>query len=66
MDEQPSLSAEVRASLPPLVQGYLAFLDSQIGLLQEQIASLQADLAKLRLQLADANGQTAPSMLTIL
>lgn len=42
MDEQPTLPAEVRASLPPMVQAYVSFLESQIALLRDQMADLQA------------------------
>lgn len=42
MDEQPTLPAEVRASLPPVVQAYVAFLESHIALLRDQVAELQA------------------------
>ena len=47
MDEQPSLPAGVRASLPPVVQAYLAYQDAQIALLREQIVALQNQLSKL-------------------
>lgn len=60
MDEQPTLPADVRASLPPAVQAYLAYQDAQIALLREQIAMLQAQLSKLQLQLADAQGRKLP------
>jgi transposase len=42
MDEQPTLPAEVRASLPPTVQAYLAILEGEIALLRSQVAELQA------------------------
>ena len=60
MDEQPSLPADVRASLPPMIQAYIAFLESQIALLRDQVATLQATVSKLQLQLADAQGRTPP------
>ena len=41
MDEQPTLPAEVRASPPPTVQAYLAFLEGQIALLHRRMADLQ-------------------------
>ena len=60
MDEQPILRAELRASLPPVVQAYLAYQDAQIAVLREQIVSLQSQLSKLQLQLADAQGCKPP------
>lgn len=57
MEEQPTLLADVRASLPPVVQAYLAYQDDQIALLREQIVSLQSQLSKAQLQLADAQGR---------
>jgi transposase len=53
MDEQPTLRAEVRASLPPIAQAYIAFLESQIALLRDQVAALQATVTKLQGQIAD-------------
>jgi transposase len=53
MGEQPTVPAEVRASLPPIVQAYIAFLESQIALLRDQVATLQATVAKLQGQMAD-------------
>src|SRR5437016_699136 len=40
MDEQPTLPAEVRASLPPLVRAYIAFLESQIAPLRDTGATV--------------------------
>jgi len=60
MDEQPTLPAGVRASLPPVVQAYLAHQDSQIALLREQIVTLQTQLNKFQLQLADAQVRKPP------
>ena len=57
MDEQRTLPAEIRASLPPPVQAYIAFLESQISLLQGKVTTLQADGAKLQAQLADAQAR---------
>ena len=57
MDEQPSLPAEVRASLPPLVQAYLACLEAKIGLLQDQVTKLEAGMAKLQGQFADVQAR---------
>ncbi len=42
VDEQPTLPAEVRGSLPPMVGAYVAFLESQVALLRDQVADLQA------------------------
>src|SRR5579883_2042104 len=60
MDEQPSLPADVRASLPPMIQAYIAFLESQIALLRDQVVTLQATVSTLPLQLADAQGRKPP------
>jgi transposase len=57
MDEQPSLPGEVRASLPPLVQAYLTYLEAKIGLLQDQVTKLEAGMAKLQAQLADVQAR---------
>ena len=60
MDEQPTLPADVRASLPPTVHAYIAFLESQVALLGGQVATLQATVSKLQLQLADAQERKPP------
>jgi len=60
MDEQPTLPADVRVSLPPVVQAYLAYQETQIALLREQIVAWQSQLGKLQLQLADAKGRKLP------
>lgn len=46
VDEQPTLPAAVRASLPPVVQAYVTFLESQLALLRNQVATLQATITK--------------------
>jgi transposase len=53
MDEQPTLPAEVRGALLPLVQAYITFLESQIAFLRDQVAPLQATITELKTQLAD-------------
>jgi transposase len=53
VDEQPTLPAEVRASLPSITQAYIAFLESQVALLREQVTTLQATVSKLEGQMAD-------------
>jgi transposase len=58
MDEQPTLSGEMRASLPPIAQAYIAFLESQVALLREQVATLQATVSKLEGQMADLQART--------
>ena len=60
MNEQPSLPADVRASLSPMVQAYIAFLESQVALLRDQVTTLQAAVSKLQLQLADAQERKPP------
>jgi transposase len=59
MDEQPTLPAEVRASLPPPVRAYIAFLEEQIGLLRDQVPALQATVAKLQAQMGDIEARAA-------
>ena len=61
MDEQPTLPPGVRASLPPVVQAYLAHQDSQIALLREQIVTLQAQLSKLGCNLPMRRGANLPT-----
>jgi transposase len=53
MDEHPTLPAEVRASLPPIAQAYIAFLESQIALFRDQVAALQATVTKHQGQITD-------------
>src|SRR5690242_6594741 len=57
MDARTSLPTEIRGSLPPLVQAYIAFLESQITLLQNQVTTLQAEVSKLQTQLSDAQAR---------
>src|SRR5579862_6032646 len=57
MDEQPTLPAEMRAALPPLVQAYLTFVEQQVHLLSAQVAPLQAAVTKLEAQLAEAQAR---------
>ena len=57
MNEQTTLTAEVRASLPPIAQAYIAFLESQIALLREQVTALQVAVAKLEAQVADTQAR---------
>jgi transposase len=59
MDEQPTLPAEVRAALPPGVQAYIAFLESQGALLRDQVPPLQATVSKLQAQLADLQARAS-------
>src|SRR5690348_8764332 len=54
MDEQPTLPAEIRATLPPVAQAFVAFLEEQIRALREQVVTLQMAVTKLQGQLADA------------
>ena len=60
MDEQPTLPAEIRASLPPVAQAYVAFLEGQIAVLREQVSTLQMVVSKLQGQLADAHERKSP------
>jgi transposase len=53
VDEQPTLPTEVRASLPPVVQAYIAFLEDQVALVRAQVPPLQAAVSKLQAQMAD-------------
>lgn len=53
MDEQPTLPAEVRASLPPIARAYIVFLESQIALLRDQVTELQPTVTGLQRQIAD-------------
>jgi hypothetical protein len=53
VDEQPTLPAEVRASLPSITQAYIAFQESQIALFRDQVAALQATVTKHQGQIAD-------------
>src|SRR5437762_2757887 len=59
MDEQPTLPAEVRVSLPPIAQAYVGFLENQIALLRDQVVTLQEMITKLQGQVAEA--QAAPA-----
>jgi transposase len=59
MDEQPTLPAEVRASLPPIARAYIAFLESQAALLRAQVAALQATVSKLQGQMADLQARAS-------
>src|SRR5579862_6216763 len=59
MDEQVTLAAEVRATLPSVVQAYLAYLEDQVAHLREQIPPLQATVAKLQAQMADLQARAA-------
>ena len=54
MDEHPTLPAEIRGSLPSVVQAYVAFLEGQISRFEAQVTRLQVGMAKLEAQLADA------------
>jgi transposase len=58
VDEQPTLPAEVRASLPPIAQAHIIFLESQITLLRDQVMALQATITKLQSQMADLEART--------
>jgi transposase len=60
MDEQPTLPADVRASLAPVVQAYLTYQEAQIASLGEQIVALLSQLGKLQLQLADTTARKPP------
>src|SRR5215470_15798560 len=47
MDEQPTLPAEMRASLPSVVQAYVASLEGQIRRVQAQATTRPAEGAQL-------------------
>jgi transposase len=57
MDEHSTLTAEVRASLAPIVQAYVASLERQILLVRDQVATLGAALTKVQGELADAQAR---------
>jgi transposase len=59
MDEQPTLPAEVRTSLPPLAQAYLGFLEAQIALLQAGMSKLQAQLAEAEARMHQHSGNSS-------
>ena len=63
MDEQLTLPIEVRTSLPPLAQAYLASLEAQIALLHAGMAKLQAQLAdgQARVHQNSGNSSRPPS-----
>jgi transposase len=53
VNEHPTLLAEVRASLPPIAQAYIAFVESPVAPLGEEVATLQAAVAKLQGQMVN-------------
>jgi transposase len=57
MDEQPILPAAVRASLPPVVQAYVVFLEEEMTVLRDQVTMLHAAVATVQGQLADAQAR---------
>jgi transposase len=57
MDEQPILPTEVRASLPPVVQSYVVFLEEELTVLRSQVTTLHAAVATMQEQLADAQAR---------
>jgi transposase len=57
MDEQRILPADVRASLPPVVRAYVAFLEGEMTVLRGQVVTLHAAVAKVQGQLADAQAR---------
>jgi transposase len=57
MDEQPILPADVRASLPPVVQAYVVFLEEEMTVLRDQVTTLHAAVATVQGQLADAQAR---------
>jgi transposase len=57
MDERPILPADVRASLPPLVQAYVVFLEEEMTVLRDQVVTLHAAVATVQSQLADAHAR---------
>jgi transposase len=58
VDKQPTLPAEVRASLSPIAQAYIVFLESQIAFFRDQVAVLQMTVTKLQEQIADLQART--------
>lgn len=57
MDEQPILPPDVRASLPPMVQAYVAFLEREMTILREQVTRLHTAVATVQGRLADVQAR---------